>query len=670
MTLQGSCIPASRRFESSSNCVAQCILYLIGVGGLGYEKERACSPQMSVMRARNVRGRGGSDYSDADRNNRSGGERFEEEGASGKTVAIAGLLFSLLAMAVVGSVFAILWYNARCVGDACNAPKVFDDYFLVRPELTQYNNGWNDDDGDENHLELARTLTTKEITLPDPRVICVDGDADVRPGTTGSGKCWTDPFRDLQEALDYTIAHPEKCIIFVADGWYYPSKTLAPRNHQGRAITGGLFASQPGVDSDDNDVDYADDPEGFDELLRTFHVPNHVSIFGHFAGQDGPGGGETSTLQRDLDDNWTYLSGDLDAFQVWHVVTLGNEITGRGYHGTLDGLVVEDSDCTDAPMWSLDFPFADDVTPGYMHNHGGGIYMPVRGNLTMNNMELWGNGAFRGAGLFAWDGSTVRWTVGWCGVNFAEMGGCMAAWGGGPHSLAHYDASKHNYVEIVAVHFVANFAFTGSDVSTDNFYDDPTGGTILHLASNWHFEHGCECPNGASIDLYYGTLYALDMLCIANIAEISAAACLVTTFARVNISSSAMVDELCADEFCAAHASFYGSNVQIRNTMFTDGAGDTGAVLCEADNTFEEELGFSSTLDLYYDTFEGNTGDDFAGAVWSNCPTRMFIDIFVFNDANDWDPVVIDDANDGVLLLDYSNVFCSNEFDGDVDYTD
>ena len=108
---------------------------------------------------------------------------------------------------------------------------------------------------------------------------------------TNTGTCWTDAYRNLQDALD-RAARGCEAEIWVADGTYYP-----------------------GILEDD-----------------TFEIPDGVDVYGGFAGT------ETARGQRDFKKNKTILSGYInETNNNVDIVTMG-DVT------VLDGFIIQDAE--------------------------------------------------------------------------------------------------------------------------------------------------------------------------------------------------------------------------------------------------------------------------------------------------------------------------------------
>ncbi len=519
--------------------------------------------------------------------------------------------------------------------------------------------------------------TSKRLSLEEHgnHIVCVDQKATTLT-ENGTGECWTDPFLDFQTALDYAWAHLDDiCAIWVATGTYAPSVTYTPLDSDGFAVVGGLFSVLPGLDLEDNVVDYDDDSELFDALLRTFYLPPGVDIYGSFGGQLL---NEQATDERNLTDfeAETILSGDLgDDFFVWHVVTMGNDVDLTVQGGgaiTLDGIVIQDASCLDAPgsVSADNWPVIEDEqvdTFRYAHWAGGLVHIASRTNLTLNGVQFYNSEAFSGAGLLAWDGSIVRMYGGAMYQLFAVFGGAIAALGGGPNSVDHYDLVKRTRVDIASTVFLGNFAYFGGVIFAIDLYYDPTGAVDLRMAWAqllWQENVG---PTGASIVMELGVVNILDTNAMFNEQDLFYSTIMSFFNLRANITGGFFLSNECNDDTapCAGVISVQGCSTIVRGAVFMGNAGwIAGAITCSIRDDLEDwTLPMEEQqLQLYHNTFSENLSYESgsgAGAVFAQCPVIALGNTFVAN-TGDRETLYIDEPNDGALLIEQFNVFCSN----------
>jgi predicted outer membrane repeat protein len=198
-------------------------------------------------------------------------------------------------------------------------------------------------------------------------------------GSVHDGKSWSTAYTSLQDALNRAANTAGGDQIWIAQGTYVPSQIYAPNG-----VVGGIS----GLTVDQ---------------LKTFNIPDNTELYGGFKA------GMTSLSQANPNLYPTILSGDLSGANInnpalaeqsgnaWHVVTLGNDITGAGVTATLSGLTIEDG-YANGPAGTA--PFGAFV---YNHNFGGGVYANDS-NLTMTNDNIQYNySASDGGGVFTND---------------------------------------------------------------------------------------------------------------------------------------------------------------------------------------------------------------------------------------------------------------------------
>jgi len=172
------------------------------------------------------------------------------------------------------------------------------------------------------------------------------------------GSSWAKAFASLQSALEEAESTEEPDEIWVATGVYVPSQIYSPN---------GIVGGASGLNT---------------PFLRTFNLPDQVSIFGGFAGI------EHRLEQRNPEANPTTLSGAFSGGEVWHVVTLGNDIAKTGVRAKLDSLIIANGDANGPSGGSIFFaPFV------YDHSFGGGIYAAFDSKLDIETLIFVNNSA-------------------------------------------------------------------------------------------------------------------------------------------------------------------------------------------------------------------------------------------------------------------------------------
>ena len=190
---------------------------------------------------------------------------------------------------------------------------------------------------------------------------------------TEDGASWATAFVTLQDALAVATSGAE---VWVADGTYYPDEG-------GSAL--------------DND------------RTSTYQLMSEVGIYGGFA---GIGTNETLRAERDIATNVTILSGDLaknDSGSVNNSENAYHVVIGDGTNATaiLDGFTITAGNANSA---------------GIPNNRGGGIYNS-NGSPTLTNLNISGNSADSGGGIFNIASSNPMLTNVTISGNSAEFGG-------------------------------------------------------------------------------------------------------------------------------------------------------------------------------------------------------------------------------------------------------
>ena len=217
------------------------------------------------------------------------------------------------------------------------------------------------------------------------KVIYVDNSI----GTSGNGLSWNTPYKYLRDALNGTETPLDAGDeIWVANGTYYPDEDTT-------------------------------DSEGTDDRNATFHLAGKVAIYGGFAG------GEDSIDERNLEQNETILSGDIDA-EDWPPPEGETIYTGNSYH------VVTGSDKSLLDGFTITKGYIEDTGPG-----GAGIYCvgtsPIIRNCTVtNNFAKYGR---FGGGIYTTGTSSPKLINCLVAGNFAQMDDCGGIYHSGTGTL-------------------------------------------------------------------------------------------------------------------------------------------------------------------------------------------------------------------------------------------
>lgn len=187
------------------------------------------------------------------------------------------------------------------------------------------------------------------------------------------GLSWGGAYKTLQAALNNAVAND---VIWVEKGTYYPDEGTGQIN---------------------------------DDRASTFTLKEDVKIYGGFFGN------ETALGERDLENNETILSGDLDqndagtptGNNAYHVVSHANGFSrGTVIDGfTIKGGLANGTDARDKKGGGMILEFADliiqncHITGNEAQNDGGGIY-DESCTFLLTNSRLSGNTALNGGGIF------------------------------------------------------------------------------------------------------------------------------------------------------------------------------------------------------------------------------------------------------------------------------
>lgn len=200
------------------------------------------------------------------------------------------------------------------------------------------------------------------IASPSTQIIYVNASAT---GSVHDGNSWATAYTDLQSALTEAANSSAPDQIWLAKGTYLPSQIYSPN---------GVVGGASGLN---------------DPHLKTFDIPNNVTIYGGFRS------GMSSLSQANINLYPTILSGDLlgndvsntaspnyaasRADNVWHVVTIGNDVSQTGANVSLNGLTIQRGNAVGPTGTATFAPFV------YSHDLGGGVYAAWESNVILNN---------------------------------------------------------------------------------------------------------------------------------------------------------------------------------------------------------------------------------------------------------------------------------------------
>ena len=175
------------------------------------------------------------------------------------------------------------------------------------------------------------------------------------------GKSWATAYSGLQPALEDAQANPGAAI-WLREGDYIPSEIYAPPNAQGIPVPGGAS----GLANDTH--------------LATFNLPPDTSIYGGFRGDE-----KKRKRCRNVEKHPTKLSG---ANYYWHVVTIGNDVTGAGIRAFIEGVTFMDGNAMGPSNGST-----IDVPSVYQHSNGGGLYAISDSSISVHKCTFHANRA-------------------------------------------------------------------------------------------------------------------------------------------------------------------------------------------------------------------------------------------------------------------------------------
>lgn len=244
-------------------------------------------------------------------------------------------------------------------------------------------------------MVVAAAAASSDSAQPGPAaatngVLCVNNTV----GGPGTGACWTDPYKYLQDALAAASSGDE---IWVA-GW-----------------TGGgtvLYYPDEGAAAPDN------------AITATFQLTDGLAIYGGFAGT------ETSRGQRDWMTYVTVLSGDIDQndsiTDPRGIVTDPAGIAGGNSYHVVTGSGVT----TTAVLDGFVITAGSAIATTDPNDLGGGM-LNDNGSPVLSNLVFMGNQARHGGGMVTQGSDPTVTNVLFSG-NLAGRGGGMANLGGDP----------------------------------------------------------------------------------------------------------------------------------------------------------------------------------------------------------------------------------------------
>jgi predicted outer membrane repeat protein len=227
----------------------------------------------------------------------------------------------------------------------------------------------------------------EERAVPSASILYVDAS---NAATQRNGSNWAHAYNNLQSALTQAATLSGPTQIWIAEGTYTPTQIYSPNGVSGGAAA---LANTPGLTVAN---------------LKTFNLPNNVSLYGGFLP------GMNSLAQRNPAAYPTILSGDLagndgstppgtattppanKTDNAWHVVTAGNDIAQTGVTALLDGLQIVDGYADGPNNGGTLSPFV------WGHSDGGGVYSAWGSSVTLNNDVFLNNfAASDGGGAFS-----------------------------------------------------------------------------------------------------------------------------------------------------------------------------------------------------------------------------------------------------------------------------
>jgi hypothetical protein len=170
-----------------------------------------------------------------------------------------------------------------------------------------------------------------------------------------NGLSWKTAYSSLQVALNDAATRITKTEIWIAQGNYIPTQIYSPNG-----VPGGAY----GVTTVN---------------LLTFNLPNHVSLFGGFCGN------EKELCQRDIYTHPTILNG---IGVSWHVVIAGNDVAKTGVDVSLDGLTITGGNAN-GPLGFT--PIFEPLN--YAHSYGAGLYVIFGSTVRIKNVTFISNSA-------------------------------------------------------------------------------------------------------------------------------------------------------------------------------------------------------------------------------------------------------------------------------------
>ncbi|MDD2816703.1 MAG: choice-of-anchor Q domain-containing protein [Thiotrichaceae bacterium] len=324
---------------------------------------------------------------------------------------------------------------------------------------------------------------------------------DAAAASGGTGSCWSSPFKDLSAALSAATTVGDQ--ILVAKGTYKP--------------TGGTRACT--------------------FLLNT----NGIGVYGGY-----PTGGGV----RDPINNPTILSGDIGTASdisdnCYHVITIGTNVR---LNGVLDGVTITAGNANSANY------------PDYL---GGGVISKDSGTLTISNVTLTSNYAWRGGGMYN-SGSTPTLNSVIFSNNFATD--TVSGKAGGMYNYANSSPILNN------VSFIGNSSALDGGGMYNSTNSSPTLNNVI-------FQSNISTGSGAGIFNYNNSNMSLSNSTFSgNTAHNNAGAICNSTTSNATIVNSTFSGNTAST---GSGGAIYndGGTQSLNNSTFTNNTSGTGTAL-------------------------------------------------------------------------------------------
>ncbi|MEL7118847.1 MAG: choice-of-anchor Q domain-containing protein, partial [Bacteroidota bacterium] len=198
------------------------------------------------------------------------------------------------------------------------------------------------------------------MTACDNGLIYVDADA----AGGGDGTAWGSAYNKLQDALNEACACSNPVEIWVADGIYYPDEGIGIINN---------------------------------DRTNTFELCEDVAVYGGFDGI------ETMRSERDIENNLTVLSGDIDQNDSQTpVVTDISTLTGNGSNAytVVSAIGSSITNTTILDGFTITAGRGEVFTSVDEQQRGGGMYNRDGASPNVSNVKIQGNAAQFGGGVY------------------------------------------------------------------------------------------------------------------------------------------------------------------------------------------------------------------------------------------------------------------------------